>query len=480
MNRSENSLRSDKVRLIRLLSERKKRNARSNLLAFTEYTKSNYDAQWFHRLVCKKLDDFEDGKIKKLMIWMPPQHGKSELSTRRYPAYTLGQNPDQKLAVVSYNHTFASKFNRDIQRIIDSKEYNSLFPNTYLNESNVRTVTGSYLRNNDEFELVGRQGSLTSVGVGGGLTGRLIDKMIIDDVYKDSKDAWSPVVRENVWEWYNTVAETRLHNDSQQLIVFTRWHEEDIAGKLLKYEPDDWEVMMFPALKTDQDNDGDQREVGEALWEGRHSREKLLKSKKKSEVTFQNMYQQDPKPKEGQLYGNLNEYQRLPDDDHAVVKAYVDVADSGQDYLCSIVYLESEKRAFILDVIHTQKSVEYTEDLVSDQFKRYEVNNAMIESNNGGKAFARNVDRIGRAKGNIKTSIHWFHQSKNKIARIHSEASTVCNSIYFPEYWNTKYPEFHDAVKGYSVMGKNKHDDGPDALTGIAEELAEGSGFFIG
>jgi hypothetical protein len=107
------------------------------------------------------------------MVFMPPQHGKSEMCSRRMPAKILGDNPNKRVAVCAYNHTFASKFNRDIQRIITSSEYKELYPETTLNERNVRSdASGSWLRNNDEFEIVGKKGSLISVGIGGGLTGK--------------------------------------------------------------------------------------------------------------------------------------------------------------------------------------------------------------------------------------------------------------------------------------------------------------------
>ena len=139
--------------------------------------------------------------------------------------------------------------NRDVQRIIDSREYAGLYPETRLNTANIRAAVGSWLRNSDEFEIVGRQGGLVTVGIGGGLTGRALDVLIIDDPYKDPKDAWSPTVRRSIQDWYDTVATTRLHNDSRQLITLTRWHQDDLAGVILKREPGEWEVVKFQAIK---------------------------------------------------------------------------------------------------------------------------------------------------------------------------------------------------------------------------------------
>ena len=115
------------------------RSSKHDILGFTEFTKEDYRSNWHHKIYCEKIDGFISGKIKNLMVFMPPQHGKSEISTRRTPAKMLGDNPDLKIGLAAYNHTIASKFNRDIQRIIDSHEYNLMYPDTKLNGSNVRT-----------------------------------------------------------------------------------------------------------------------------------------------------------------------------------------------------------------------------------------------------------------------------------------------------------------------------------------------------
>ena len=226
----------EKIEYIAALRERLIREARTDLLPFTRATMPTFDPAEFHVRYYHVLTLFAEGKIKKLMVFMPPQHGKSEGSTRRLPAYMLGRNPDNKIAVVSYSAPKARKFNREIQRIIDTPEYAEIFPETRLNSSNITTVAGAWLRNADECEIVGHRGGFKTVGVGGPLTGEPVDTLIMDDIYKDAKTAWSAVVREAIEDWYDTVAETRLHNNSQQLIVFTRWHEKDLAGRLLEQQ----------------------------------------------------------------------------------------------------------------------------------------------------------------------------------------------------------------------------------------------------
>ena len=168
--------------------------SRTNLLQFTYSTMPTFAPAGFHKRYYSILTDFADGKIKKLMVFMPPQHGKSEGSTRRLPAFLLGNNPDTKVAIVSYSAPKARKFNREIQRIIDTEEYRQIFPNTHLNKSNITTVAGAWLRNADECEIVGRRGGFKTVGVGGGLTGEAVDVLIMDDIYQNAKSAWSPAV----------------------------------------------------------------------------------------------------------------------------------------------------------------------------------------------------------------------------------------------------------------------------------------------
>lgn len=302
--------RSDMVQYIKAMQERLLRESRSDLLRFTLATMPTFRPADFHRRYYSVLTSFAHGEIKKLMVFMPPQHGKSEGSTRRLPSFLLGLCPEHRLAIVSYNAPKARKFNREIQRIIDSPEYHAIFPETCLNASNVTTIAGSWLRNADECEIVGHRGGFKTVGVGGALTGEPVDILIMDDIYKDAKTAWSPIVRESVSDWYDTVAETRLHNDSQQLIVFTRWHEDDLAGKLLREQgvydpvenPDGWVVVVYQAIKEGAPTEYDPRQEGEALWEERHSREKLLATRKRNPQVFDSLYQQNPQPREGLMY----------------------------------------------------------------------------------------------------------------------------------------------------------------------------------
>jgi len=284
--------------------------SRKSLDKFITYTKDDYNIQWFHKLICDKLDALLDGSLgkNKLMIFVPPQHGKSEISSRRFPAYALGRNPKLKVAICSYSQDLASGFNRNIQSIIDDKPFQELFPQTTLNNQNVSNdLKKGALRNSSIFEIVGHGGFLKSVGVGGSLTGTPVDFGIIDDPFKDRAEARSKTIRDNVWAWYEDVFSTRLHNDSKQLLLFTRWHEDDLAGRLLEREADQWEILAIPAIKEQSkplpqaiDID-DPRDIDEALWEDKHSAERILKVREFSPITFNSLYQQRPSAQDGNM-----------------------------------------------------------------------------------------------------------------------------------------------------------------------------------
>lgn len=469
--------RNERIEYLAALQERLVRNARTDLLPFTLATMPTFVPAEFHKRYYSVLTDFAEKRIKKLMVFMPPQHGKSEGSTRRLPAYILGRRPDTKLAIVSYSAPKARKFNREIQRVIDSPEYAEIFPKTRLNSKNISTVAGSWLRNADECEIVGHRGGFKTVGVGGPLTGEPVDCLIMDDIYKDAKTAWSPVVRSAIEDWYDTVAETRLHNDSQQLIVFTRWHELDLAGRLLEQQgiysednPDGWVVVVYQAIKKGKPTEYDPREEGEPLWPERHNLHKLESVRSRNPHVFESLYQQEPKPLEGLMYENpFKEYEILPATRTKKIKNYTDTADTGEDFLCSITYLETEIGNFILDILYTQKPMEYTEPKTAEILTKHLVELAIVESNNGGRGFARNVETQCRLMGNAKTRIKWFHQTDNKQVRIFSRSGEVQNLTYFPRGWERMWPEFYQAITRYMKVGGNKHDDGPDALTGTIE-----------
>lgn len=280
--------------------------AEDNFYSFVLYNKIDYQGNWHHKRIAQELQEFwESDTVNKLMLFVPPQHGKSELASRQFPAWVFGKDPNTKIAAASYSIDLARGFNRSIQRTIDSALYKLVFPGVFLNSKNVASDSkGSFLRNTEEFEIVDKTGSYKAVGVMGGLSGHPVDLAIIDDPVKDRLEADSPTYRNRVWDWYLNVLEARLHNRSKVLLIMTRWHEDDLAGRLLDYEAEDWKVIKIPAIKHEGGTYpliDDPRDNGQVLWPEKHSLEKILKTKKKNEAVFESLYQQNPTPPEGNI-----------------------------------------------------------------------------------------------------------------------------------------------------------------------------------
>ena len=456
--------------------------ARRHLTHFTEVTYPRYSRTRQHDIYAGVLNQFAHGTIKKLIVSMPPQHGKSELSSRRLPAFMLGRDPDRQLAIASYSQTFARKFGREIRRIMADPKYRYIFPGTKLAEPADKGYTNSA----DVAEVVGRSGSLILAGRGAGLTGMPVDILIMDDLYKNAEEANSPIIRDSVVEWYKSVAETRLHNDSQQLIVFTRWHQEDLVGwlesqglvdelthrdQLKDANPDRWLKINFPAIKVGQPTDLDPRAEGRAFWPERHSLKRLQAKQREDEEMFASMYQGDPKPSKGLLYeGGFNEYDYLPE---AIVEriAYGDTADQGKDYLCLICGVKDKaQNVYVTDVLYTQDGQEVTEPLGAEMLARNLVEQAWIESNAGGRSYARNVSAILEAS-KARVTVRWFAQTKNKEARILTNSAGIRQKVYMPRGWRQKWPEFaRHLLEFRKNFRANSHDDAPDALTGLYEK----------
>lgn len=467
--------------------------ARKDLLVFSRYMQPSFDAQPFHRIYYSVLNKFAYGLIKKLIVTMPPQHGKSEGSSRKLPAFILGLNPNKKVAIGSYSAGLAADFNRDVQKIIDTPEYSELFPDTFLSRSKKVTFTNVYARNSRVIECVGHTGGLRTVGRGGPLTGKPVDVMIMDDVYKDYREANSPVVREAAWKWYTTVVKSRLHNDSQELIVFTRWHFDDLVGRIEKTEqiiditceedlkhipPGAWIRINYEAIKTTESTEYDPRSFGQVLWENRHNLEGLMAKRKLDKVQFDCLYQGAPGSAVGKLYGTFKTYVRWQDYGTLISKGnYTDCADEGTDYLCSVNYYKVMSREardqfgkpiiFILvtDVIFTDKPIEVTTESVPMMLNREAIQYAYIESNNGGKAFGSIIEPKTTAE------IIKFTQTENKESRIITVAGLVTYHIVMPFDWETRFPDFYNNITNFLRNFKaNSHDDGPDVLTGIIEK----------
>lgn len=263
--------------------------ARRDFLEFILYTKPDFHVNWHHAFITRKLQDFIDGKIKNLMIFLPTQTGKSEIGTRRLPPYLLGKYPDRNIGVISAGDTKAKAFNVNVQKIIDSEKYKRIFPDTRLSSGKDKCK-----RTENVFEIVGHNGGLESYGINGPAAGSSFYYLILDDVIKNRQDACSMAIQKRNNNNWDSVLKLRLDNNSQILALNTRWDEDDLVGYIRKSKEFDFEVIVFPALKVDNNNPDDPRQIGDALWPEKHSRERYEAQRLANPVVFEALQQQNP------------------------------------------------------------------------------------------------------------------------------------------------------------------------------------------
>ena len=305
-------------------------------------------------------------------------------------------------------------------------------------------------------------------------------------MYKDALEANSPLIRANCWEWYTSVVRTRMHNSSRELVVFTRWHEEDLIGTLAAREPvvplhewaqlddlapDTWLHLNFEAVKSSPPTQVDPRRQGEALWETQHGAALLAAKRRLDPLQFECMYQGRPSAREGLLYGTaFGEYETLPRDIVRLAN-YTDTADTGDDYLCSLCYaVDTDGIVYITDAVYTREPMEVTERLVAEMLVRSGTRQAAVESNNGGRGFARAVQAQAP-----EVRVEWFHQHANKEARILSNSATALHLVRFPRGWNLRWPELYAHLSTYRRQFRaNRWHDAADVVTGIVERETSG------
>ena len=413
-------------------------------------------------ILCKTLQKFYENTLldengtpyKKMIIQMPPRHGKSR-TLFMFAAWILGKNNKNRIVTASYNDELAqnfSKYTRDVIACEKSDPLQFIFSDIF--DARIKRGDASY----KQWALDGQFFNYRGSGIGGTLTGLGSNWLIVDDPVKDAATAYNENALDKIWQWYTGTFISRGEH-AKQIICQTPWSSQDVGGRLLAKEPELWYQLSLPAC-TD----------GVMLCDDILSKEEYdyLKSTGDEHIIAANydLVRVDIK---GALYGeSLMTYDRLPDVKERFC-GYTDTADEGEDYLSSFVGVVSGTDFYVTDCLYTQEPQEITEVQQADMIINNKIKEIQIESNNGGRAFARNVDRILRERG-YTCAVEWFHQSDNKIARINSNSSIVKTHVFFPENWNKRWPELYLALVGYQRAGKNKHDDAPDALTGVCEK----------
>lgn len=439
--------------------------ARREFWEYCKFTSPEFymEGRQFLKDLSEKLQWFVEEASEQIMVVnMPPRHGKSRTATK-FVQWLFGKyGSDIKVMTGSYNETLSGTFAKQVRDCIAEKKtegvtvYNDIFPDTKIKYGEAAASKWA-LDGSEQANYLATSPSGTATGFGCNI-------MIIDDLIKNVEEAYNANTLQKMIDWFTNTMLSRTENGFKLIIIMTRWCNDDLAGYILS----NYENVVHVNYKAVQED-------GTMLCPEILSKDDYdLKTKNMNKDIVVANYQQEPIDVKGRLYTTIKTYKDVPKDESGnplfkYILNYTDTADEGSDFLCSICYGIFNDEYYVLDVYYTKDSMETTEPETARMLTRHNVGCAIIESNNGGRGFARNVEKECKALGNKHTKINWFHQSKNKTARILSNSTSVMNNIYFPVNWEDRFPDFAMAIKKYQKEGKNAHDDAPDALTGVYE-----------
>lgn len=432
-----------------------------DFLSWLEEVNPTWTWRWKHLIYIQQhLQMVTDGTLRQLMLFVPPRHGKSEMTTVRYPVYRLEQDPKLRIIVGAYNQTLAEKFSRKARRIAFERYKDHKLP---LNPQRLNVA--------DWETLLG--GGYRSVGVGGGITGQGGDLIIIDDPVKSRKEADSETYREWVYDWYTDDLFTRREPGAAMILIMTRWHEEDLAGMILESEDGpNWTVISLPALA--EENDALGRKVGDALCPERYSREDLLRAKNVLQRTFYALYQQRPQPREGTLFKrHLWKYTGAVPAQATRVRFWdlASMEDKG-DLTCGALLARWE-------------GLYYVEDVKMGQWETAERNKVILDTARQDAADYGNVVNIWLEEEPGSAGKDRTRQLTSMLAGYHvrSERSTGSKTVRAEPFadqqevgnvylkkapWNNRFVEI------LASFPSGKYDDPVDASSGAFNKLALG------
>jgi predicted phage terminase large subunit-like protein len=419
--------------------------------------------------LCNDMQEFYESDDDVLIINVPPRHGKSRTAVM-LAQWIFGQNQNEKIMTGSYNETLSTMFSKGVRNGISEEKadkeriiYKDIFPNVHIKQGdaamNLWSLEGGY----NNYLATSPTGTATGFGA---------SVLIIDDLIKNSLEAYNALTLEKHWDWFTNTMLSRLEEGGKIILIMTRWASNDLAGMALEHFKGEKKKVRHVLMKALQED-------GSMLCPAVLSKDSYDMKVRAMGIDIASAnYQQEPIDVKGRLYSKFKTYDgELPQ--FKEVKNYTDTADTGADYLCSIDYgVTFNNEAYILDILFTKDGMEVTEPAQAEMMHKDNVTWSDIESNNGGRGYARSVERILKTKfKSNRTHIEPFHQSKNKQARILSNATWVMDHIYYPSNWKDRWPEYYEAMSKYQKEGKNKHDDAPDATTGIAEKIGVGDVF---
>lgn len=427
------------------------------------------------KALCNTLNDFYYGNLLnknkepfiKLMIRMPPQHGKSRTLVN-FTKWCLGKNHNERIITGSYGDEPAGDFSRytrdgiqEVKNLPEQIVFHDIFPDCKIKQGNA-----SYYK----WALEDQHFSYLGVGVGGAVTGKGATLRIIDDLVKDAQTAMNKTALHKIWIWLSGTFSSRNSAEGgavKEIFCATLWNKDDPQSILERDESEEWYILEMEIYNEKEDK---------MLCDNFMTKQEYLKLKSRmlkdpvTSVIFWANYHSKKKKLEGKLYGTFMTYDEIPLN-NSIIYNYTDVADEGNDNLCSITYIKINELAYILDVYYTKEGTDITEIELCNRLKKLNVNHCIVESNAGGKTYMKDLQKISRSIGNYKTIFKPKHQSSNKLAKIKTNSSNVINCIVFPKDWNVKWFTFYDDVTDFNSNGKNENDDGPDVLSEIVLDL---------
>lgn len=420
--------------------------------------------------LCREFQEFLESDEKVMIVNEPPRHGKSR-TAGKLVEWILGKDQKKKIMTGSYNETLSTTFSKNVRNTITEQKadagktiFSDIFPGITIKRGdgamNLWSLEGGY----NNYLATSPTGTATGFGA---------DIIIIDDLIKSAEEAHNETTKEKHWSWFTDTMLSRLEEGGKIIIIMTRWASDDLAGRALEHYLEQGVKVRHICMKALVDKEKKEMLCPEILSYQSY----MEKVAAMGEDIAAANYQQEPIDLKGCLYTSFKTYDKLPVDTEGNslfegIYSYTDTADEGDDYLCSIIWGVYMKEAYILDVYYTQQGMEITEPETARRFKEWRVNLSRIESNNGGSGFARNVKRISEEDlRNFLTVFKWFHQSKNKKARILSNATWVMAHVLYPANWKHKWPDYYKSMVKYQKEGENKHDDAQDCTTGVAETM---------
>ena len=430
------------------------------------------EGRWFpfeHLLLLnRKLVDVAAGRIKRLMVFMPPRHGKSELVSRYFPAWYLGVFPDKRIILASYEADFAASWGRKARDLLE--EYGpSLFGVTVSRASSAAS----------RWDIEGKDGGMVTAGVRGPITGKGANVAIIDDPVKNDQEAMSQTYRDATWDWYRATFSTRIQEDGAIILVMTRWHEDDLAGRLLNAQEeggDKWEIVNLPAIAEEGDSLG--RSPGEALCPGLFTKETLESTKTRLGSYWWNaLYQQRPSPAEGGIFKRnwWQYYRKAPDKFDEILQSWdMSFKDTKTaDYVVGQVWGRKGADKYLLDQVRDRMDFPATVQAVRSLSAKWpQVRVKLVEDKANGPAV------IATLKREINGLIPVEPQG-GKVVRAWAVSPEVeAGNVYIPDPSIARW--VHDFVEECSAFPNGAHDDQVDSMTQALMRLSKQTGIFIG